>query len=89
MEVKVETTRAMRGGMRGLTSTPETGKTIYQPIVVKLFTILSPRLSACQCKIEQEKIDGLWKNPDACLKKMGREGVAPRKSPRSPDNRLN
>jgi hypothetical protein len=80
MAVKVETTRAMRGGMRGLTSTPETGKTIYQPIV-KLFTILSPRLPACQWKIEQEKIDGLRKNPDACLKKMAREGVAPERSP--------
>ena len=28
MEVKVETARAMSGGMSGLTSTPDTGKTI-------------------------------------------------------------
>ena len=28
MEVKVETTKAMRGGMNGLTSTPDTGKSI-------------------------------------------------------------
>jgi hypothetical protein len=28
MEVKVETTMAMSGGMSGLTSTPDTGKTI-------------------------------------------------------------
>jgi hypothetical protein len=30
MEVKVETTRATRGGIRGLTSTPDTGKSIAQ-----------------------------------------------------------
>jgi len=28
MEVKVDTTRAMRGGTSGLTSTPDTGKSI-------------------------------------------------------------
>ena len=43
MEVKVETTRATRGGPNGLTSTPDTGKTI-RGILVKTWPT-SPRLS--------------------------------------------
>ena len=40
MEVKVETTRATRGGPNGFTSTPDTGKTI-PGILVKTFSILA------------------------------------------------
>jgi hypothetical protein len=34
LEVKVETTRATRGGMSGLISTPETGKTIAHLLLI-------------------------------------------------------
>jgi hypothetical protein len=39
MEVKVQTGRAIRAGPRGLTSTPDTEKTI-PGIIVKTFSIL-------------------------------------------------
>jgi hypothetical protein len=44
MEVKVETTRAMRGGMSGLTSTPDTGKSIPQ-ILFKLTRLSRKKFS--------------------------------------------
>jgi hypothetical protein len=34
MEVKVETTRATRGGISGLTSTPDTGKSITHLLLI-------------------------------------------------------
>jgi hypothetical protein len=48
MEVKVDTTKATRAGMSGLTSTPETGKSITHLYLAKTFTIIGLIIPKCQ-----------------------------------------
>jgi hypothetical protein len=43
MEVKVDTTRAMRGGMSGLTSTPDMGKNMPQASCENIRNITTKR----------------------------------------------